>query len=136
MSEVTMTTNQRIAHEIERSVIAADVEIFRAVYAPDAVVYSALADAEMDVDASLQMLQAVLGVSERLWYEDIRITDTATGYVDQHHACLKLRDGTDVRIPAVMVVTVHDGLVTRLDEYLEGAAAAPVGAAVAASFSH
>lgn len=133
MSNATVMTNEQIARQIERSVVAADVEIFRAVYAEDAVVYNALADAEMSVDASLQFLQAVLGVTAKLWYEDVRITGTEKGYVDQHYACLKLRNGTDVRIPAVMVVTVENGLVTRLDEYLEGAAAAPVSAALAAA---
>jgi ketosteroid isomerase-like protein len=133
VSNATVMTNEQIARQIERSVVAADVEIFRAVYAEGAVVYHALADAEMSVAASLQFLQAVLGVTEKLWYEDVRITGTERGYVDQHYACLTLRNGTEVRIPAVMVVTVENGLVTRLDEYLEGAAAAPVSAALAAA---
>ena len=133
MPDVTTLTNEQIAKQIERSVVAADVELFRAVYAEGAVVYHALADAEMSVDASLRVLQAVLDVTERLWYEDVRITATESGYVDQHYACLKLRNGADVRIPAVMVVTVEDNLVTRLDEYLEGGAAAPVSQALAAA---
>lgn len=132
MPNPTVMTNEQIAKQIERSAVDADVEILRAVYAEGAVYYSALADAEMSVEDNLQSLQAVFGVAEKFWYEDIRITGTEKGYVDQHYACVKLRSGTGVRVPAVMVVTVENGLVTRLDEYLEGAAAAPVLAALAA----
>ena len=46
------------------------------------------------------------------------------GYVQQHVLEAKLPDGTEWRLPACLIVTVKDGRIARLDEYLDSAGAA------------
>lgn len=64
---------------------------------------------------------------------------------DLHHEDVRLLVGTDhfvlqvtavaagVRVPTCLVVSVHDGQITRFDEYVDSAAAAEVTAALALS---
>ena len=57
-------------------------------------------------------------------YVDIRRSLTADGYVQQHVLVATNRAGRRVEVEACLVVKVTDGRITRLDEYLDSAAAA------------
>lgn len=127
---LSSTTAQALAATIEKGVLARDLELWRTVVAPDAVWWHATGDRVTTLEETMAFFSGVLGVTTTLTYEDIRVTPTATGYIDQHSVHAVLRDGTETRIPAIMVATVEDGMITRLDEYVEAMAAAPIAAAL------
>ena len=60
-------------------------------------------------------------VGDGLRYEEMRVQPTPSGYVEQHVLRGTLRDGSTLEVPACLVVTVVDGLITRLDEYIDTA---------------
>jgi ketosteroid isomerase-like protein len=115
-----------IAEAIGRSAATRDLDIARRLFAPGATVWNAIGDATMKVEDSLRSLQAVLDVTSELSYTDVRVMPTAQGYLEQHYVDAVMKGGQHVRIPAIMVVTVNDGLITRLEEYIEANAAAPI----------
>jgi ketosteroid isomerase-like protein len=115
-----------IAEAIGRGVAARDLGIVRSLFAPGATVWHAIGDATMTLQDSLRGLQAVLDVTSELSYVEVRVTPTAQGYLDQHYVQAVMKSGQHIRFPAVMVVTMNDGLITRLEEYIEASAAAPI----------
>lgn len=56
-----------------------------------------------------------------LRYDDVRIQLTDSGYVQQHVLRGIAPGGSELRAPACLIVTVHDGRITRIDEYLDSA---------------
>jgi uncharacterized protein len=115
-----------IADAIGRSVATRDLGIARKLFAPGATVWNAMGDATMTVQESLRRLQAVWDVTSELSYVEARVTPTAQGYLDQHYVQAVMKSGLHIRFPAIMVVTINDGLITRLEEYIEANAAAPI----------
>jgi ketosteroid isomerase-like protein len=115
-----------IAEAIGRSVATRDLGIARSLFAPGATVWNAMGDATMTVQDGLRLLQAVLDVTSELSYTDVRVTPTAQGYLDQHYVHVVMKSGQHIRFPAIMVVTINDGLITRLEEYIEANSAAPI----------
>ena len=114
------------AEAIGRSVATRDLDIARRLFAPGATVWNAMGNATMTVEDGLRILQAVLGVTNELSYTDVRVTPTAQGYLDQHYVDAVMKSGQHIRFPALIVVTINDGLITRFEEYIEGNTAAPI----------
>jgi len=54
-------------------------------------------------------------------YGDIRRSETADGFVQQHVLRLTRQDGTRVELPGCIIATCADGKITRIDEYLDSA---------------
>ena len=131
-AEVTELSPREIAAQIAKSAATQDLSLFRGVFAEDAIWWHAFGDRVVSVEDSLAYFQLVLNVTENLRYEDVRITETPSGYIDQHYVRANMPDGTQVSMPAVMVVTVENGKVVRLDEYVEAFAGAPITAAIEA----
>ena len=58
-------------------------------------------------------------------YDDRRLDVFAGGFVQQHVLrATRVRDGAKVALAACLVCRVHDGKITRLDEYFDSAAVA------------
>jgi len=107
---------------------AGDVDAARAAYHPDARIWHNDDQAEQTVDENL----AVLGWMGRhlpgLRYTEIRRHVAGDVCVEQHVLEIPV-PGEDepLRIPACLVVTVGgDGLITRIEEYLDSVHVAPL----------
>ncbi len=61
-------------------------------------------------------------------YRVLRIEALKDGYVQQHILEATLPDGTPWAMPACVVIRLENGLITRLDEYLDSAQAAALSA--------
>ena len=103
-----------------------DIDGVAAIYHPDIVGWR-------NVDGRTlthrQMLKIVefLGTRVRdVRYEEVTVQPTPSGYVQQHVLRAVAPDGTPVEVPACLVVTVEDGTIRRLDEYMDAAALAPL----------
>ena len=115
MDEVTAATCRRFFDAIEQG----DVEAAAAVYAPDAVIWHNTDEAATSREASIAVLRDIVRNLEDRRYADRRVATFATGFVQQHVLIGQMGDGTTFRLPACVVATVRDGLITRLDEYYD-----------------
>ena len=122
----------RIANELKQAATDGDLDALRGLYATDAVIWHNVDDTEKTVDESLQFLAGLRGVTTRTWYDRQKLTLTEQGFVLEHYTGAELTTGEEMLIPSCLVVTVTDGKIARLNEYIETSAAAPAFAALAA----
>lgn len=105
-------------------------------YTPDAIIWHSYNATEMTPMANVQALKALFAYAiDRFSYEQIRRHVTKDGYVQQHRLCAIAKDGAQFYSEACFIVTVVDGRITRLDEYLDSTAGQAMEAAVAAASS-
>lgn len=108
------------------AIVRGDIDTVREIYAPDCVIWHNNADAAETVDENLRTLEAVPKIVRRFRYEDVVRRATADGFIEQHVVRGTTPSGEELRIPAVLICTVADGRITRLDEYLDSAHLAPL----------
>lgn len=112
------------------AVEAGDLAAVGAIYHPDAVIWHNDDQLEQGVADNLVILGWMAKALPGKRYEQIRRQGWPGGALEQHVLVLPL-PGTEtvLRIPACLVVAVDDdGRITRLDEYLDSAAVAPLRA--------
>ena len=112
-----------VAELLFKAIERGDVDsIKKTIYATDAKIWHNFDDKEQSVNENLATLkwavENIIGIS----YKEVRRQSTPTGFVQQHVLRGKLKDsGEHISIPACIVCTVENGLITRLDEYLDSA---------------
>ncbi|RJQ84183.1 hypothetical protein [Amycolatopsis panacis] len=121
-----------VADAIGAAVAAADVEALRAVYVPTARIWTNLELRDQTVEESLASLGPLFAATVSRGYDGVHLTPTPSGYVSQHDFVALLHDGSEVRIPICVVVTLAGERVARIEEYIESGAGAPLWAAIAA----
>jgi uncharacterized protein len=109
-----------IADDLFAAIEKGDVEGVRALYAPDAVIWHNNDEVEQTPEQNLAVLQWVCDNLADRAYEDVRRFEFDGGFVQQH-VLRFTKDGERRGLPACLVVRVEDGLITRIDEYLDSA---------------
>ena len=100
---------------------AGDVEAVRACYAPDAKIWHNNDGLEQTVE---QNLKGVVWFARNLpdrHYRVLRREALPDGFLQQHVLEATLPDGARWGLDACVIVRMKDGLITRLDEYLDSA---------------
>jgi uncharacterized protein len=108
-----------IADRLFSAITRGDVDAVRALYAPDVRVWHNNDNVEQTAEQNLMVLGWVTTHIKGLRYDDVRCQATASGFVQQHVLRGTVGAGVAVEIPACLVVTVRDTLITRIDEYLD-----------------
>lgn len=98
-----------------------DVEAVRACYAPDAKIWHNNDGLEQTVEQNLKVLAWFARTLPGRHYRVTRREALSDGFVQQHVLEATLPDGTPWSLDACVIVRMKDGLVTRLDEYLDSA---------------
>ena len=98
-----------------------DVATVRACYALDAKIWHNNDEIEQTVDQNVRVLEWFMRKLPDRRYRVIRRQALPDGFLQQHVLEATLPDGTPWRLPACVVVRIQDGLITRLDEYLDSA---------------
>lgn len=104
-----------------------DGEALAALWSDDIVVWRQGGGRERDKSRALKVIEWFVDSTAHRRYEvlDRRIFDG--GFVQQHIVHAAAQDGTPVQFRAALVVVVSpDGLITRIDEYLDPADLAPL----------
>ncbi len=122
---------ERLARDFITATGAGDLEAVAAMYAPDAVIWINATGTEMAAADGVAVLASLHRRAAAVRYEVLEVIPTARGYVQRHvlHVTVPARDGhpaQDLAVPACLVVRVQDGLITRLDEYLDSGQIAPL----------
>ena len=101
-----------------------DVEAARACLAPEARIWHNFDDRSQTVDENLALLAWMMRHADKRSYEITRLEEIAGGYLQQHVLRITNKAGEELAMHACVVVSVADGRIQRIEEYLDPAPAA------------
>ena len=113
-----------LAEQFVSAIERADVAVIRECYAPDARIWHNFDNIEQTVDQNLATLGWMVKRMPERKYMVLRREALSDGFMQQHILAGTTRNGEAVSLPACIVCRVAGGRITRLDEYLDPAAAA------------
>ena len=113
-----------VAEALFAAIEKGDVDAVAALYADDAVIWHNTDQVEQHKADNLQVLSWLVEHTAVRSYRDSRRTVIDHGFVQQHTLHIGFDDGRTADLPACLVVAVADGLIVRIDEYIDGAAVA------------
>lgn len=127
MSDANAITE--LADRFFAAIEAGDIAGVEACYAPDAVIWVNVAEAEQSVPENLRVLGWLSkNLGDRRYA--IRLREILhDGFLQQHELTGMLASGDAFSMPACLVVKVENGQITRLDEYLDSARVAALSPA-------
>jgi len=111
------------AEKFVGAIQAGDPETVRACYAPDAKIWHNNDGVEQTVDQNMRVLGWFMRTLPDRKYRVIRLEALPDGFVQQHVLEATLPDGTAWAMDACVIVRMKDGLIVRLDEYIDSAKA-------------
>ena len=103
-----------------------DLDALRSHLAPDARFWVNIGPTEYSADERLAVLDLERQNLRDHRTDDVRITVTDSGFVAQLTSLGTTTTGEAMRVAVCLVATVVDGRITRVDEYADSAAAAPL----------
>ena len=121
-----------IADRFTAAIAAADMGAMRTLYTRDAIIWHCTDAVELTVDDLDGLLTAIGSISTCAIEVKQRLI-TATGFVQTQINTYSVADGTEVVLRCALVVTTEGARISRVDEYLDGAALAPLIAALPAA---
>jgi ketosteroid isomerase-like protein len=132
-----MSTTAQIAHHpladtFTTAIAAADMATMREIYTPDAVIWHCTDAVELSVD-DLDGLLTAIGAVSTCSIEVLSRQETATGFVQAQVNTYKLAGGIEVVLRCALLVSTEGDRISRVDEYLDGAALAPLIEAIQAA---
>jgi ketosteroid isomerase-like protein len=106
------------------AVEAGDLEAVRNLYHPDARIWHNFDQKDQTVEENLRVLAWMTRRVKERRYEEVRRVETPTGFAQQHVLRGIAPNGEALEMPAAIFCTIQDGLITRLEEYLDTAQSA------------
>jgi ketosteroid isomerase-like protein len=120
-----------LADRFVRAIEDGDVEAVRACYHPDARIWHNNDRVEQTVDQNMAVLAWMARTLTTRRYRVTRREALSDGFVQQHVLEADLPGGGTWTLDACVIVRVEDGLIVRLDEYLDSAQVAGLTTALA-----
>ncbi|MFI6322552.1 nuclear transport factor 2 family protein [Nonomuraea sp. NPDC050556] len=118
--------NDALIDRFFAAIEAGDVDLVRALYTPDAVIWHNDDLLEQSVEDNLRVLGGLHRVLSDLSYEVVRRAEVPDGVLQQHVLHGRLPDGREVALHCAMYLRVRDGRVARIEEYLDSAQRTPI----------
>lgn len=115
-----------LADRFMRAIETGDMDTVRACYAPDARIWHNNDGLEQTVEDNARVLAWVTRHLPNRRYEIKSRHTFEGGYVQQHVLHGTLNSGQPFSMPACLVVTVTNGKIARLNEYLDSAHTLPL----------
>ena len=117
---------REIAKRLIDAITAGDVTAVEALYHEDLVGWQNFSGRELNRRQMIKIIHGLTAALSDLRYDDIRVTPTSRGYVEQHVLRATAPDGRAIECPACLVVELAEGRIRRIDEYMDSAAIAPL----------
>ena len=114
-------TGTNIIDRMYAGLVSGDVAAARDCYTPDAVIWHSFDRIAMSRDAAAESWTAMCGHFPERRVTDVRREATTTGFVQQLVWHVRTKEGKWMGWPVCIVSEVRNGLITRLDEYLDRA---------------
>jgi ketosteroid isomerase-like protein len=115
-----------VAKRLIDAITAGDVAAVEQLYHEELVGWQNFTGRELNRRQMLKIIRLLTADVKDLRYDDIRITPTSRGYVQQHVLHATAKDGRRVACAACLVVQTAGDQIVRIDEYMDGAALAPL----------
>ena len=118
-----MTSQDYIAfaQKFVGAIQSGDTDTVRACYHPDAKLWHNNDGIEQTVDQNMKVLDWFIRALPDRNYRVTRLEALPDGFMQQHVLEATLPDGTPWKMSACVVIKMENGLITRLDEYLDSA---------------
>lgn len=118
-----MRSPDQIAEDLIRAVTTGDVDLVAELYADDAVLWQNTTAKTTDKARTLKVVQWLVNSTTDLHYTDIRRTSWDNGFVQEHTMRGKVAaNGNDLVVHACLVVTVCNGQMVEVREYMDSRA--------------
>ena len=114
---------EQLAARFFAAIEAGDVATVESIYAPDAKIWHNTTQQLQEKAANVKLLGRLTSMVKNWRYTDVQRVVIDGGFVQQH-VLRGEAPGGSLALPAMMRVWVSDGHITRLDEYIDGAATA------------
>ena len=119
LDAIDFSVVSRMLEAIERG----DLETMRRCFAKEAVIWHNHDGLEMDVDSTVALIGYLCAVSTSREYKDRRMATVGSVAFIQHTLSAALLSGRRLEMPAIMRIELDaDGLVVRMEEYLDSRA--------------
>ena len=109
------------AEKFVGAIQSGDTATVRACYAPDAKLWHNTDNIEQTVDENMKVLDWFIAKLPDRNYRVLRREALPDGFLQQHVLEATLPDGTPWKMSACCIIKMQDGLIVRLDEYLDSA---------------
>jgi ketosteroid isomerase-like protein len=113
--------HRRVCHALFDALERGDVAAIDALYAPDMTMWFNVTNQVTTREENLAAVAAGTQLHRRRSYDDRQIHTFDDGFLAQYTCTVVTHDGTRVPLSACLVAEVHDGLITKLSEYLDSA---------------
>ena len=125
-----MTSQDYIAfaQKFVGAIQSGDTATVRACYHPDAKLWHNNDGIEQTVDQNMKVLDWFIRALPDRNYRVTRLEALPDGFMQQHILEATLPDGTKWAMDACVVVRMENGVITRLDEYIDSAKSAQLRA--------
>jgi ketosteroid isomerase-like protein len=116
------------AQKFVGAIQSGDTATVRACYHPDAKLWHNNDGIEQTVDQNMKVLDWFIRALPDRNYRVTRLEALPDGFMQQHVLEATLPDGTKWAMDACVVVRMENGVITRLDEYIDSAKSAQLRA--------
>ncbi len=113
-----------LARRFIEAIEAGDVEGARGCLDPSAGIWHNFDDKTQTVDENLALLGWMMKHADARRYEITRLEEIEGGYLQQHVLRIQTKSGREISAHACVVVSVSDGCIQRIEEYLDPSALA------------
>ena len=113
------TAHRELCHALFDAIEREDLDGMRRCYAPDMRLWFNVTGQESSGEETIAAQVEGRALLRRRTYDDRTISTFDDGFVVQYTLTIVHHDGTRRALWACAVATVHDGLIVRLDEYLD-----------------
>lgn len=117
------TTQWSFADEFMAALERGDRDVVRRFYAPDARFWHNFDNVEQTVEENLKTLDWMVRKLPQRTYRIVRREALLDGWFQQHVLEGNLADGRSLQMFACCVIRLREGLITRIEEYLDPAQA-------------
>ena len=119
-------TNLDVANRFFNALLAGDGAALDGVFSQDAIFWTNFSGKEQHRREFIPRFAALASTMPGLHFENVRRTATPAGFVEQHTLCGETPDGGKLAAHGCFIVTVVDGRITRLNEYIDSGQLAPL----------
>ena len=128
MTDPTTKTeaSKEIARQLVDRVLSGDVDGVEALYSDDMTAWRNSDGRTLRKAQALKVVRILSGNLKDLRYENIRVTPTVDGYVQQHTMKCTAPSGEAVEAHVCMVATIVDGKIHHVSEYMDSQQMAPL----------
>jgi len=126
MSGLQQTALEDLAQRFAKAAEARDTDALIPLYHPDAKFWNNVLRHVSDTSRIIEITRLEAQVITRYDFDNLRCTLTDEGFVLQMTVAGETRSGKTFAVETCLVAQASDGLITRIDEYVDAAQAGPI----------